>query len=276
MLEELYDRWVSPDRILYMSTGSAELSKLASNTMIAQRMSNANALSVMCEGAGAAVSDVTKACGMDPRIGPAYLEAGLGFGGSCLEKDLFGLTEMARSMGLDHVAKYWDQVLEMNDYQQWRVLRKIMELYAGKMGAVKVACLGYGYKKGTVSPKGSQAKEFLLKLMDFSDISVSIYDAVVPGDEILAEMHNGDGLIADRVEVCESAVEACFEADLVLVTADAPEYRDLDWQKITKDLIGKRAVFDLRGVVPTDELAKSDVNGYRLGELIDTDGLELQ
>jgi UDPglucose 6-dehydrogenase len=133
MLTGLYSSWVAGDHLLVMSTSSAELTKIASNAMIAQRISSVHSLSAICEDAGATISDVTLACGFDPRIGAECLHAGLGFGRSFLKKDLLGLSEMAFNLNLSEVALYWEQVLRMNDFQCQRLLQRILSLFGDSL-----------------------------------------------------------------------------------------------------------------------------------------------
>lgn len=102
--------WVAPEKILRTSVWSSELSKLAANAMLAQKISNINSLSAICELTGADVEEVAKACGMDRRIGSEFLKASVGFGGSCFRKDVSNLVYVAESLHLYDVADYWRQV----------------------------------------------------------------------------------------------------------------------------------------------------------------------
>lgn len=233
--------------------------------MIAQRISTVNSLSAICEGAGATISDVALACGLDPRIGPECLHAGLGFGGSCLEKDLLGLTDMALNMNLPKVAMYWEQVLRMNEYQQRRLFDRILDLFGHSLWGVKVACLGFAYKSGTGDPKGSLVKHLVHRL-NAHGARVSIHDPQVFRIEILAELGRGIKARTKDLEVCAGPYEACRGAELIVITTDADAYRRLNWGAISGSLVGKRAVFDLRGVVDKAELAKYGITVNKVGE----------
>jgi UDPglucose 6-dehydrogenase len=110
LLAQIYSSWIPSERILTTSLWSSELSKLAANAMLAQRISSINALSAICEATGADVEEVALACGMDSRIGPRFLKASVGFGGSCFRKDVSNLVYLSESLHLYEVADYWRQV----------------------------------------------------------------------------------------------------------------------------------------------------------------------
>ena len=119
-LVDVYANWVPKDRILTTNVWSSELSKLTANAFLAQRVSSINAMSELCEKTGANVNEVSKAIGMDKRIGSKFLQSSVGFGGSCFQKDILNLVYIAKSYGLNEVADYWEQVIIMNDYQKTR------------------------------------------------------------------------------------------------------------------------------------------------------------
>jgi len=106
---------------------SSELSKLAANAMLAQRISSINALSAICEATGANINEVAHAVGYDTRVGPKFLRASVGFGGSCFQKDILNLVYLSESLHLPEVAAYWRQVVEMNEYQKRRFAKKVVD-----------------------------------------------------------------------------------------------------------------------------------------------------
>ena len=112
LLAQIYSSWISSEKILTTSLWSSELSKLAANAMLAQRISSINALSAICEATGADVEEVALACGMDKRIGDQFLKASVGFGGSCFRKDVSNLVYLSESLHLYEVADYWRQVYD--------------------------------------------------------------------------------------------------------------------------------------------------------------------
>ena len=119
--------WIRQDRILTVGLWSSELSKLAANAMLAQRISSINALSAICEATGANIDEVAHAIGYDSRIGPKFLKASVGFGGSCFQKDILNLVYLSESLHLPEVAAYWRQVVEMNEYQKRRFSKRVVD-----------------------------------------------------------------------------------------------------------------------------------------------------
>ena len=108
---DIYAHWVPRERIITTNLWSSELSKLAANAFLAQRISSINAISALCERTEADVDEVAHAIGLDSRIGPKFLRAGVGFGGSCFRKDILNLVYLCDYYGLHEVAEYWEQVI---------------------------------------------------------------------------------------------------------------------------------------------------------------------
>lgn len=148
-LVEVYAQWVPKEKILTTNVWSSELSKLTANAFLAQRVSSINAMSVICEKTGADVNEVSKAIGMDSRIGPKFLKASVGFGGSCFQKDILNLVYIAKSYGLNEVADYWEQVILMNDYQKNRFSDNIVSTLYNTVSGKKITFLGWAFKKDT-------------------------------------------------------------------------------------------------------------------------------
>ena len=118
-LSKVYSHWVPSDRIITMNTWSSELSKLAANAFLAQRISSINSMSALCEKTGADVSQVAEAIGRDSRIGPKFLQASVGFGGSCFQKDILNLVYISECLNLPEVTEYWSQVVNYNNFQRF-------------------------------------------------------------------------------------------------------------------------------------------------------------
>ena len=139
----------SQKKILTTNVWSSELSKLASNAMLAQRISSINSLSALCEKTGADIDELSKAIGMDNRIGPKFLKASVGFGGSCFQKDILNLVYLCDYYNLREVAEYWHQVVKINDYQKNRFAEEIVDHFGGNLSKKKVAILGWAFKSNT-------------------------------------------------------------------------------------------------------------------------------
>lgn len=127
VIELMVLRTDSKNVILTVGLWSSELSKLAANAMLAQRISSINALSAICESTGANIDEVAHAIGYDTRIGPKFLKASVGFGGSCFQKDILNLVYLSESCHLPEVAAYWRQVVEMNEYQKRRFSKRVVD-----------------------------------------------------------------------------------------------------------------------------------------------------
>lgn len=125
-LVDIYAAWVPTSNILTVHLWSSELAKLVANAMLAQRISSINSISAICEKTGADITDVANAIGLDPRLGSKFLKAGLGFGGSCFKKDILNLTYLAESLDLPEVAAYWRSVVDTNDWQCARFVKRGM------------------------------------------------------------------------------------------------------------------------------------------------------
>ena len=146
-LVDIYANWIPRNKILTTNVWSSELAKLASNAMLAQRISSINSLSALCEKTGADIDELSLAMGMDHRIGPKFLKASVGFGGSCFQKDILNLVYLCKYYGLEEVAEYWHQVVKINDYQKQRFANKIKEELGGSLEGHKIAVLGWAFKK---------------------------------------------------------------------------------------------------------------------------------
>ena len=122
---EIFANWIPQDRLITSNLMSAELSKLVANSFLAQRISSINSISALCEKVDADVSEVAHAIGKDSRIGNKFLNASVGFGGSCFKKDILNLVYLCETFGLYEVAAYWESVVKMNDYQENRFVQTI-------------------------------------------------------------------------------------------------------------------------------------------------------
>tara|TARA_B100000963_G_scaffold213219_2_gene185849 strand:- start:30774 stop:32093 length:1320 start_codon:yes stop_codon:yes gene_type:complete len=154
-LSEIYNRWVPKSKILTTNVWSSELSKLASNAMLAQRISSINSLSALCEKTGAKINEISTAIGMDHRIGPHFLRASVAFGGSCFQKDILNLAYLCQFYGLNEVAEYWHQVVKINDYQKNRFVQKIIDFFNGDVKSKRISVVGWSFKRGTKDTRES-------------------------------------------------------------------------------------------------------------------------
>lgn len=225
-LADVYAQWVPRGRIITMNLWSSELSKLAANAMLAQRISSVNALSAICEATGADVDEVSYACGLDSRIGPKMLKAGPGFGGSCFQKDIFNIVYLSESLHLYEVADYWRTILNMNDYQKQRFTQRIITCLFHNLTDKKIAVLGFAFKKDTSDTRESPAIT-LVRNFVAERAQVAIYDPQVKEQQIWTELVNDGGDLKNlkqSVCICDTAYAACAGADAVVIVTEWDEF----------------------------------------------------
>jgi UDPglucose 6-dehydrogenase len=251
-LVEIYANWIPQERILTTNVWSSELSKLTANAFLAQRVSSINAMSELCEKTGADVSEVARAIGMDSRIGPKFLKASVGFGGSCFQKDILNLVYIAKSYGLDEVADYWEQVIIMNDHQKKRFAANIVKTLYNTVSDKKIAFLGWAFKKDTNDTRESAAIYVADELLA-EQAGISVYDPKVEAKQIYADLNyletrsndqNGKG-----VTVFTDPYEACKDAHAIAVMTEWDEFKSYDWQRIYNNMKKPAFVFDGRDVL---------------------------
>ncbi|HEY6143562.1 MAG TPA: UDP-glucose 6-dehydrogenase [Flavobacterium sp.] len=258
-LVDVYSNWVAPEKILTTNVWSSELSKLTANAFLAQRISSINALSELCEKTGANVNEVAKAIGMDSRIGPKFLKASVGFGGSCFQKDILNLVYIAKSYGLNEVADYWEQVIIMNDHQKKRFSNKIVQTLYNTVADKKITFLGWAFKKDTNDTRESAAIYVADDLIN-EQAKIAVYDPKVSYKKVLADLdyletrtseENANGAIS-----FDSPYEACKNAHAVAILTEWDEFAQYDWQKIYDGMQKPAFVFDGRNILNASELEK--------------------
>ncbi|TNF49400.1 MAG: nucleotide sugar dehydrogenase [Bacteroidetes bacterium] len=260
-LVSIYNTWIPKERILTSNIWSSELSKLVANAFLAQRVSSINAISELCEATGADVNEVARAIGMDRRIGSKFLNASVGFGGSCFQKDILNLVYIAKSLGLNEVADYWEQVIILNDHQKRRFARKIVSTLYNTVADKKIAFLGWAFKKDTNDTRESAAiyvAEHLLK----EHANIAVYDPKVKAEQIYADLEYLNSFsseeIRERVTIVDTPYKATGTAHAVAILTEWDEFRTYDWQKIHDEMMKPAFVFDGRGIL-------TDLNLYEKG-----------
>lgn len=258
-LVDVYANWVDRTRILTTNLWSSELSKLTANAFLAQRVSSINALSELCEKTGADVSEVAKAIGMDSRIGPKFLKASVGFGGSCFQKDILNLVYIAKAYGLNEVADYWEQVIIMNDHQKRRFSHKIVTTLYNTVSGKKIAFLGWAFKKDTNDTRESAAIYVADDLIN-EQAELHVFDPKVAEGQILSDLNYLDSRTPEenrqQVTVAENPYEACKDAHAIAVLTEWDEFRDYDWKKIYDNMMKPAFVFDGRNILDAKKLAE--------------------
>ncbi|KAJ2898764.1 nucleotide sugar dehydrogenase [Zalerion maritima] len=226
-LRGVYAAWVPPGRILTVNTWSSELTKLVANAMLAQRISSINAVSALCEELGADVQELSLGLGSDSRLGRRFLHAGVGFGGSCFEKDILNLAYMAKSMHLDQVADYWMGVLEINKFQRQRFAGKVVRSLNGSLRGKKIAILGFAFKENTNDTRNSIAVHIIAELVAEMPLEISVFDPGCSVAGIEEEIRNIGVTEAQmaRIKIREHWKETIQSASAVCILTQWDHFR---------------------------------------------------
>ncbi|MFB3389201.1 UDP-glucose 6-dehydrogenase [Flavobacterium sp. LAR06] len=256
-LVDVYANWVDKDKILTTNVWSSELSKLTANAFLAQRISSINAMSELCEKTGADVNEVARAIGMDSRIGPKFLKASVGFGGSCFQKDILNLVYIAKSYGLNEVADYWEQVIIMNDHQKRRFSNKIVQTLYNTVADKKIAFLGWAFKKDTNDTRESAAIYVADDLVN-EQAKISVYDPKVSRSKMLNDLDYLGTRTAEEngaaLTVFDDPYEAVKGSHAIAILTEWDEFTAYDWQKIYNSMHKPAFLFDGRNILNAREL----------------------
>jgi UDPglucose 6-dehydrogenase len=275
-LVDVYAHWLTPKQILTTNVWSSELSKLTANAFLAQRISSINALSALCEATEADVDEVAHAIGTDSRIGPKFLKASVGFGGSCFQKDILNLVYLCRYFNLPEVANYWEQVIILNDYQKARFARSIITSLFNTVSGKKITFLGWAFKKDTNDTRESAAIYVAEHLIE-DGADVHIYDPKVSEAKIKSDMRyvwELKGVIEEKILqklnqifVYDTPQEAMGHAHAIAVLTEWDEFTTYDWAAIYEKMYKPAFVFDGRNILDVDELTAIGfmVNGIGKG-----------
>lgn len=261
-LSDVYANWVDPKRIITTNLWSSELSKLVANALLAQRISSINAISAICEVTGADVDEVAYACGLDSRIGPKFLKASVGFGGSCFQKDILNLVYLSESLHLPEVAAYWKQVVDMNEYQKLRFTQRIISSLFNTLSNKRIALFGFAFKKDTGDTRESAAIA-LAQYFRQERAFISIYDPKVEDSQIwmgLEESAPGVSLeeIQKQITIGKDPYDVAKNADAVVVVTEWDIFKDtnLDYEKLYSIMNKPAYVFDGRLILNREKLEK--------------------
>lgn len=242
-LVDVYAHWVPRERILVTSTWSSELSKLVANAFLAQRVSSINSISALCEKTGADVREISRAIGMDARIGSRFLNASVGFGGSCFKKDILNLVYICRKFGLPEVATYWQGVVDINEWQQDRFVSKMNEAMFGSLSGKRIAILGLAFKADTGDVRESPALKVIRGLLG-ERAEIAAFDPEA-NDNSRLEL----GELASKVQFCASAEEAMKGAHAVAVLTEWRVFRHLDFAAAYSQMAKPAFIFDGRNIL---------------------------
>jgi UDPglucose 6-dehydrogenase len=272
----VYSRWIPREKILTTNVWSSELSKLTANAFLAQRVSSINAISALCEATGADVDEVARAIGTDSRIGPKFLKASVGFGGSCFQKDILNLVYLCEHFGLSEVAKYWEQVVVMNDYQKRRFSARIVRTMFHTVSDKRIAIWGFAFKKDTNDIRESAAISVCRDLLE-ERARLIIYDPRVSERQIREALEgvfkDATGVVSERdrqllrehVTVAPDAYSAADQTHAIAVLTEWDEFRALDMGRVLAGMQRPAFVFDGRNIVDAARLSQLGFEVHSIG-----------
>ena len=259
-LVDIYENWVPTERILTSNIWSSELSKLVSNAFLAQRISSINAISALCEKADADVTEVSRAVGMDSRIGPKFLNASIGFGGSCFRKDILNLVYLCRHYGLDAVADYWESVVKINDYQQERFIRNMLGAMFNTLAGKRICLWGFAFKANTGDTRESPAIFIARRLLEEQA------EIVVSDPKALENARTDLTGVEGRIRYVEDPLLAAEGCHAIALLTEWDIYRNLDFPKIFDGMAKPAFIFDGRNILDHRRCFDIGFNVYPVGK----------
>src|SRR5690606_31415738 len=255
-LVDIYANWVPREKIITTNVWSSELSKLTANAFLAQRISSINSISALCEVTGADVDEVAFSIGLDQRIGPRFLKASVGFGGSCFQKDILNLVYLCQHFGLPEVAEYWEQVVKMNNYQKHRFSARIVKSLFNTVSDKKIAIFGFAFKKDTNDARESAAIYVCKDLLQ-ERARLAVYDPKVPEEQMMRDLGDAarDGA-EPLVEMVDDPYKAAEGAHAIAILTEWDCFKTLDYQRIFESMKKPAFLFDGRNILDLEELRK--------------------
>ncbi|XP_066924790.1 UDP-glucose 6-dehydrogenase-like [Clytia hemisphaerica] len=271
-LASIYAQWIDDERIIKTNTWSSELSKLAANAFLAQRVSSINSISAVCEATGADVDEVAKAIGLDNRIGKKFLKAGVGFGGSCFQKDVLNLVYLCEALNLSEVGAYWHQVISMNEYQKKRFASLIVKCLFNTVTGKKISILGFAFKKDTGDTRESPAI-YVTKYLLEEGAKISIYDPKVKAKQIMMDLTDPQlGLDPEKVHklvtIEKDPYECCQKSHAFAVCTEWNEFQELDYARIYQSMLKPAFAFDGRLILDHDKLVRIGFQVEAIGKCV--------
>jgi UDPglucose 6-dehydrogenase len=259
-LVELYACWVPRDRIITTNLWSSELSKLVANAFLAQRISSINSISALCEKTEADISEVANAIGRDARIGHRFLQASVGFGGSCFRKDILNLVYLCEHYGLPEVGRYWEQVVLMNEFQEARFAANMVASMFNTVAGKRIALFGAAFKANTSDTRESPALEVCRDLLEErANIVITDPYAMENAAQDLREL-------AERVVFEADPYAAAKNAHAIAILTEWKQFAQLDYERIYQSMVKPAFVFDGRNLLDHQKLYEIGFNVYPIGK----------
>ena len=270
LLADIYLNWIPKEKILRTNIWSSELSKLTANAFLAQRISSINSISALCEKTGAEISEVSRAIGMDSRIGQEFLNSGPGFGGSCFKKDILSLVYICNYYGLNKVADFWEQVILMNDWQQKRITETIIMKLFGTISNKTISIFGFAFKKNTNDTRESPSIKICKELLN-EGANLLIYDPKVSPSQITKELdqqENKSNIFHEDMGVwkfCNKKEDACKNSDAIVILTEWEEFKLIKWDIIKRLMRSPSWLFDTRNIIDKKEALSKGFKIWSVG-----------
>ena len=259
-LVEIYANWVPREKIITSNIWSSELSKIVSNAFLAQRISSINAISALCEKTDADIAEVSKAVGMDSRIGSKFLSASVGFGGSCFKKDILNLVYLCQHYSLHEVADYWESVVRINQYQQERFILNMLTTMFNTLAGKRICLFGFAFKANTGDTRESPAIYITKRLLEEkAEIVITDPKALKNAKADLTGMEGQVSFVEDPYK----AAEGCHA---IAILTEWDVYRNLDFQKIFNTMTKPASIFDGRNIIDHKRCFDIGFNVYPTGK----------
>jgi UDPglucose 6-dehydrogenase len=230
------------------------------NAFLAQRISSINAISALCEKTEADVNEVAHAIGTDRRIGPHFLKASIGFGGSCFKKDILNLVYLCESYGLTEVAEYWEQVVKINDYQKTRFVTSIISAMFNTLAGKRIALFGAAFKADTSDTRESAALAVCNGLLEEHAQVIMSDPHALPN----AKIDLGD--LAEQVIFEPDPYKAAKDSHAIALMTEWKLFADLDYQKVYDSMVKPAFIFDGRNILDHQKLFQMGFNVYPIGK----------
>jgi UDPglucose 6-dehydrogenase len=259
-LVKIYERWVPRENLITTNLWSSELSKLVSNAFLAQRISSINSISGLCEATEADVDEVARAVGKDSRIGPKFLRAGLGFGGSCFRKDILNLVYLCEHFGLQPAADFWGQVITMNDYQMERFVQRMLKAMFNSVVDKKIALFGFAFKPDTGDTRDSPAI-YISKMLLKERARLYITDP-----HALKNAQRDLEGVEGEIVYEPDPYKAAEGAHAIALMTEWDQYKNLDYKRIFDSMEKPAFLFDGRNHLDHQALFDLGFNVYAIGK----------
>tara|TARA_B100000989_G_scaffold278203_1_gene239771 strand:+ start:20039 stop:21475 length:1437 start_codon:yes stop_codon:yes gene_type:complete len=277
-LSNIYRNWIPKEKILHTNIWSSELSKLTANAFLAQRISSINSISALCESTGADVREVSRAIGLDSRIGSKFLDSGPGFGGSCFKKDILNLVYLSRFFDLHAVADFWEGVVKLNTWHQHRLSKLIIQNLFGTISGKKICVLGFAFKANTNDTRESASINICKDLLE-EGAFLSIHDPKVSEEQIQKDLKieslksniNSNEIVDffnfEGKWIYENSIYKAVESsDAVVVLTEWEEYTKINWEAVSKTMRKPSWIFDARSILDKKQIIKNDLFLWRIGD----------